>query len=164
MDTNTRNPRKTPATRWLLLATLAGASLAVVGSAAAQQHGGKQGQGHGHGHGRGAHGMAFDRFDSNDDGVISRAEFDAHVAAREAAIDANGDGAVTYEEAKAFRDAQREARARARFQRLDKDGDGVVSTAETSARLVKMFDFLDANDDGQVDRDELPPRRGMRGR
>lgn len=159
MDTNMSKPRKTPATRWLLLATLAGASLAVVATAAAQQRGGPQG----HGHGRHAHGMAFDRFDANDDGVISRAEFDAHVAAREAAIDANGDGAVTYEEAKAFRDAQREARARARFQRLDKDGDGVVSTAETSARLVKMFEFLDADDDEQVERDELPPRRGVRG-
>lgn len=45
--------------------------------------------------------------DANKDGVLSRAEFDAHNAARFAEMDKNGDGNVTADEMKSHFDARR---------------------------------------------------------
>ena len=70
------------------------------------------------------------------------------------------DGVVSFEEAKAAREAKREERARARFNRQDANGDGVVTVDEIGGRAAKMFERLDANGDGVVTRDELPRRGG----
>ena len=102
----------------------------------------------------------FEQMDANGDGALTQAEVDAFRAQRASAMDANGDGVVSFEEAKAAREAKREERARARFNRQDANGDGVVTVDEIGGRAAKMFERLDANGDGVVTRDELPRRGG----
>ncbi len=136
--------------KWLAIAALLAGSVSIVAAGPRDR-----------GNGRHAGGLvyAFDRVDVDSDGVVTRAEFDAHVAARQAGLDGNNDGAVTFEEARALREAQREVRARERFARLDRDGNGIVTTDEVSANQLRLFTFLDRNEDGAVDREELPGRR-----
>ena len=59
------------------------------------------------GHGMRGGGMMMRMADTNGDGSITRAEFDAALEARFAKMDANGDGVVTQDERKAARDAMR---------------------------------------------------------
>lgn len=137
---------------WTALATAAAllVSAAVVAAPQHRQAGGKMQ-------------VAFAQIDANGDGAVSRAEYDAHLAAIGQIIDLNSDGSVSFEEAKAYREAKREERARARFARLDSDGDGVISTTEVAQRQERRFERLDRNDDGVVEESELR-RRGSRGR
>lgn len=75
---------------------------------------GERGDGEGmRGHrGKRGHGMNMmgKMADTNGDGTITRAEFDAGVKAHFAKMDANGDGTVTVEERQAAREQMREAR------------------------------------------------------
>ena len=50
------------------------------------------------------------RADTNNDQVVSRAEFDAAVEARFARVDADGSGTITAEERKAAREAMKQRR------------------------------------------------------
>ena len=73
------------------------------------------------------------RGDADGDGRISRAEFvDARVS-RLTAIDANRDGSISAEERQSGIDTRRNQRASARFEALDKDGNGSVSREEFAA-------------------------------
>jgi hypothetical protein len=151
---------KTPIPRTLLAVALFG-TLGVAGLAAAQHRGG---DGHGpkmmDGHGP----RMMQRMDTDGDGVVTQAEAAAYHAARVAEMDANGDGYVSYEEMSAFRAAQREQRARERFQRMDADGDGRVSVQEMAAAHERHFARMDRNADGKLDREDRKGRRqGMRG-
>ncbi len=137
--------------KWLTVAALVAGTASVVATAG-PRNGGNHAR-----HGGGI-ATAFERYDANRDGNVSRAEFDAVVAERQSGMDGNGDGVVTFEEADAFREFKREERARARFARLDQNADGIVSIEEAASRQDRMFTFLDRNDDGIVARDELPQR------
>lgn len=111
----------------LQLITLA--TVALLGGAAWAQPGG-------HGHGPGGFGLL--ELDTNADGKLTRAEFDAAQRARFNQIDANKDGSATSEEFKAFRDAEMQKRraemAKIRFDRLDTDKNGQLSQTELAAR------------------------------
>lgn len=50
----------------------------------------------------------------------------------------------------------------ARFASLDADGDGSISAEEFKARHMARFSALDANGDGVIDADERPQRKGRR--
>lgn len=112
----------------------------------------------------------FAALDTNGDGVITREEADAGSAARRQAIDANGDGEISFEEMAAQVRSRREERARERFAELDANGDGRVTVDELPDRGARMFDLLDADDDGRVTREEIEQarehrrHRGERGR
>ena len=149
MQTSNSTPSKI--WKWLAFAALVAGSFSIVATAGPRDRG----------QGRQAGGLlhAFERIDADADGVVTRAEFDAELAARQAGLDGNNDRAVTFEEARAFRAAQREVRARERFARLDRDGNGVVTTNEISANKLRLFTFLDRNEDGAVEINELPRRR-----
>ena len=41
-------------------------------------------------------------------------------------------------------------------ERFDTDGDGMLTAAEIESRQKKMFALLDRNDDGKVEKDEMP--------
>ena len=82
--------------------------------------------------------QAWAAADSNNDGVLSRAEFDGLHAGR------------------SERRAQRRA---SRFDRMDADGNGEISLAEMSGRALARFDRIDADGDGTVTVEE---RRAMR--
>ncbi len=123
----------------LPLIALAAAAFAGVASA--------QPPGPGRGHG-GPFGLLA--MDSNGDGKLTRAEFDAAQRANFAQIDANKDGSATPEEFKAFHDAKRAEMSKTRFDAVDQDKNGQLSQAE-----------LEAAKDGKVGRGEH--RGGHRG-
>ncbi|MDX1454766.1 MAG: EF-hand domain-containing protein [Gammaproteobacteria bacterium] len=99
--------------------------------------------------------------DANKDGEISKTEVDAVQARRFAAIDTDGNGEVSREDIL----AQARERAEERLQRmadmqidrLDENGDGVVSQEEFNARSDQGFARRDANNDGVLTRGELRP-------
>lgn len=112
-----------------------------------------------------------ERFDANGDGDISKEEIETVRAQEFAAADTNGDGALTLEEVQAHQEAKRaERRAQrqqAMFDRLDTDGNGVLTEDEFGPREMERFDRIDSNDDGVISEAEREAaaenRRGRRG-
>ncbi len=125
------------------------------------------------------HDMAqrFKQADSDGDGAVSRAEAEKalpHLAQRFDRVDANKDGRVTLEEVNVARKAAMQAHFEQRFKRADSNSDGKISRAEAEQampRLVRHFDRIDADKDGQVTIEEMATarkahfeqRRGHRG-
>lgn len=78
------------------------------------------------------------RGDADNDGRVTRAEFIDGRLARLTAIDANRDGSISAEERQSGIDTRRNQRVSARFETLDKDGNGSVSREEfTAAREMR---------------------------
>lgn len=95
--------------------------------------------------------MAFERYDSNDDGVITQDEVDAVVVERFTGL-AGEDGAITLEQYRdAWMERSNEPQIRA-FQRLDGDGDGSVTQAEYDSASNRMFSRLDRDGNGELTR------------
>lgn len=70
--------------------------------------------------------------------------------------DANNDGKITKDEAKAFRDHAIEKRVDAIFKRCDKNNNEKISKDECQGTLTPaMFEMADKNKDGFITRDEL---------
>lgn len=111
----------------------------------------------------------IERLDLNGDDAITKDEVDAARAARFSEIDANVDGVVTIDEMTAYhaaKAAERHAkRAERRLERVDSDGDGVISEAEFMAQEDRLFTRADADGDGVVTREEVENamERGRRG-
>jgi len=153
--------------------SLAGTAITTALPAQARDGGGwHEGRGPGHhmmmrGGPRGEHRMErlFERFDINGDGSISQEEIEEASAANFATADTDGSGSLSLEEVKAqFLERSAEPRVRA-FQRLDRDGDGVVTREEFDALSNRMFSRMDRNDDGVLEmRRERAERRGGEGR
>ena len=111
------------------------------------------------GHEKGAH-PRFEAIDTDGDGTLTRAEFQAHMDSRFAKADANGDGVLTREELEAQvgkHQSERRARMLDRiFEKRDADGDGVLSKAEMQAgRQDRVFARVDANGDGVLSQAEF---------
>jgi hypothetical protein len=119
----------------------------------------------------------FKQRDTNGDGKWSQAEATAGLEGQRlefskrffAAMDANKDNSVTWEEAKAFGTRMREAQTGADtwFAGADANGDDRVSlteatagkTPEETSRITEIFGKVDVDSDGFVSRQEL--RRGV---
>ncbi|MDF3839374.1 EF-hand domain-containing protein [Cupriavidus basilensis] len=157
----TRAIRKFLAASAVFLAVGGTAFAQAADPAPAPQSGMDQHKWHGHEHG----GMWFKMMDTNHDGVITKAEYDALFKR----IDTNHDGKLDKAELAAFRKtmmeqrrAEMQARFEARFKAADKNGDGALTKEEVQAampRLAKHFDELDTNHDGKLTMDEI--RAGM---
>jgi Ca2+-binding EF-hand superfamily protein len=105
---------------------------------------------------------SFERIDTNNDGSISHAEFDAAHAKRDAMADRNGDGR---------RDHRRMAGAMRKmhagmggfgghmFEMADANKDGRVSLQEAQSAALQHFDTADLNHDGRITREERLQRR-----
>ena len=116
------------------------------------------GREHRRGRGRGA--AMLENFDSNGDGELTQAEIDAVRADRFASFDTDGNGQLTLDEYEAlWLDAMRE-RMVDRFQRLDNDGDAIVTTGEFVEPFAAVVSRMDRNDDGVLNADDM--RRGGR--
>lgn len=141
------------------------------------------------GHRGGPDGRGTERLDQDGDGRISRAEFDAGKAAREArmrergvdtarkarpefdfaAADANRDGHLVRSELRAYNERmrpQREAefarRSAERFAAADLNKDGKLSRLEIGEKLPRAersFAWMDENRDGFLSREELQSPR-----
>lgn len=99
----------------------------------------------------------FERMDSDGDGAISREEFEA--AAPMARIRALAEQAPLDRDAFAAEmAADAAARAARMFERMDADGDGLLSAEELAPRrperAAAMFDRMDADGDGVISREE----------
>ena len=96
--------------------------------------------------------------DTNKNGTVEKSEFEASLAARFAETDKNGDG-ITIEEYQAKRDADMAARAERRAERkAEKESSRAEKTDERAARNAertkKRFESMDANSDGKISSDE----------
>ena len=99
------------------------------------------------------------KMDSNGDGTLSRAEFDAFHLKHFDELDANKDGKITLEEMKTGHKGMSEkgmGKAKG-FDEVDTNKDGALSRQETEKMpmLSKRFDEMDANHDGKVTREEM---------
>src|SRR5215468_11492747 len=75
----------------------------------------------------------FERLDTNKDGKITKAEYEASRAAEFKSADKNGDGFISKEEFAAYSDQRRADFVDRLFARLDKNGDGKLDAAELAA-------------------------------
>lgn len=92
---------------------------------------------------------AFSDIDTNKDGVISQAEFDAYRPAQ-----------AKRPPAHAFHRHGPHDHGPHDLKALDANGDGQVTFEEFSAPLKARFDRLDTNHDGVLSGDELTPGHG----
>ncbi len=86
----------------------------------------------------------FDKLDTNHDGVVSRAEYQAWVDSRFAKLDSNGDGVVDANEIAASPAVAERVQKRAEgfVKRYDQSGTGKVSKADFEAKELSRFDRL----------------------
>lgn len=174
----------------ILGGTVAGLIGAVAIAGAVQADSGRRGSGWGH-HGGGYHmGMGgygdrggmmrhmFDLADADKDGKVTQAEIDKARDDRFAKYDANSDGKLTLDEFEnLLREITRPMTVRA-FQRLDPNGDAVITVEELSVRTDNIVERMDRNNDGALsledrgrrwqgsdddDDDDRRPRRGRDG-
>ena len=101
--------------------------------------------------------MRFDRLDADQSGDVTFEEFSAAMQSRIGDADKDGDGKMTVAEiASEIERMRTERMARRIVERFDTDGDGMLTAAEIELRQKKMFALLDRNDDGKVEKDEMP--------
>lgn len=105
--------------------------------------------------------------DADGDGKVSKAEFETWRAARATALDGNKDGLISAEELAAARvkaaEAGAKAFAEAMIARLDSDKDAKLSAAELAAGPMPGFERMDRNGDGVLDEAELTRHEGRHG-
>lgn len=127
-----------------IMLTIGAATLALAGTAYAQERPGADGVITKAEHDAMAMTM-WQRLDANNDGVLDQADRQARQAERFAKMDANNDGEVTQAEMQVARTARRaqrmerrENRREQRFARLDTDNSGGVSQAEMATAREKL--------------------------
>jgi Ca2+-binding EF-hand superfamily protein len=115
---------------------------------------------HGKHHGE-MEGMMFKKLDTNGDGVISKAEFNAFNARHFKKLDVNNDGKLTPEELQGGHKQEMghgdgTTHLDQRFNAADANHDGGLDREEASnmPMLSQYFDEVDANKDGKVTRQE----------
>lgn len=85
----------------------------------------------------------LDALDTNDDGAVDAAEFDAYMAAAFDALDANGDGYVTLAESADHLSPEQ-------FAAANTNGDDGLSEAEFTAATQADFAAADRDGDGTL--------------
>ena len=112
------------------------------------------------------------RFDTDNDGKVSAAEYDAGRGGQFATMDADGDLKVTKDEYTAYlkqmaaqwggggMDADRMQHRIDDFMSADTDGDGAISAGEYAAQGVDRFKSMDTDGDGFISGDEAQAARG----
>jgi len=106
--------------------------------------------------------------DANGDGQITKAEAEAYKGAKFDELDKNGDGVLSADE-RPGRKAGAKAGRQGRMPKADADGDGTVSKAEFIAGAGRWFERLDVDGDEVLSKQELDGAkarmgRGMRGK
>ena len=136
-------------TRKTLHVCLAAALAGVAFGASANHHG---------------EGDKFKMMDTNNDGQVSAAEHDAAVTKMFTDMDTDKDGFVTAAEMDAAhakmpkmsgKHDMDEMKSSDKIAKMDKDGDGKMSSAEHSAGAKEMFGKMDSDGDGMLSRAEM---------
>ena len=99
----------------------------------------------------------LERVDTDKDGKISKAEFDAEGSKLFAKLDENGDGKIAQNEMPQRHWAKFGGQM---FDRMDTNHDGQVTKAEFEAAGDKMFQRMDKNGDGIIEKDEMSAPHG----
>ncbi|UUX50019.1 hypothetical protein NUH88_21845 [Nisaea acidiphila] len=102
----------------------------------------------------------FKEADANGDQKLTKAEMYQARGARAAAIDTDNDGTISAEEMDAARKEVRMKRMARMLDRLDSDGDGVVTTEEYARADSFMMRRMDSDRDGVVTLEEVTEMRG----
>ena len=107
----------------------------------------------------------FDKIDTNHNGTISRAEYQAWIDGRFAKLDANGDGVVNADEVATSPAAVQRVQKRAEgfVNRYDTNGNGEVSKADFEAKEMQRFDRL-SNGADSVTEDQFTAARPFKHR
>lgn len=100
----------------------------------------------------------WDMLDTNGDGEVTLSEMNAHHQKMFADADTDGNGAISKEEMHAHYKKMHEEHLAQLMG--DKNGDGAVSRDEFDATARAHFEKLDANHDGVLSDDELAAGRG----
>ena len=117
-------------------------------------------KGHGSRGGRGMFGQIMQKADADGDRAVTQAEIDTFRASLVEGADTSGEGDISLDEFEAiYLELTRERMVDA-FQRLDADGDGVVTQAEMDNRFGNVVERMDRNGDGKLDRDDRRDRSG----
>lgn len=163
---------KRSTTRILVATVIAGAGLIGLGAVSLADGGsrygywGMHGGGHhmggpGFGQGGGMGGMML-AYDTDNDGRLSQEEIDQGRASQLKKFDKDGDGALSLAEYEAlWLDAMHEQMVD-RFQDHDANGDGKVTAEEFGERFAGMVKFMDTNDDGVLDQQDMLKHHGDR--
>jgi len=91
----------------------------------------------------------FDKIDTNHDGTISRAEYQAWIDSRFDKLDTNGDGSVNADEVATSPTAVNRVQKRAEgfVKRYDTSGSGQVTRSDFEAKEMQRFDRLSGGAD-----------------
>ena len=102
------------------------------------------------------HSYLFDKFDSNEDGVSTKAEYMDFIDERFVKMDTDRDGTITKKDLydSRFYTFLPEL-AEAVFRDSDTDIDGLITEDEMIKAEEVRFDKMDLNGDGQLSRDEF---------
>ncbi len=108
----------------------------------------------------------FDAIDNNHDGMISRAEFEAHMAKKDARMKKHRENAQIEHDRRVkgradmppdhdkMKRYMKDHGSMGHWKRFDANQDGLISRAEYDAGAEVMFERLDVNDDGQLSQGE----------
>lgn len=100
------------------------------------------------------HKAHLEEVDTDKNGKISKAEADAARDRHFTEADANGDGSVSFEEFQVMTEKRRQMKLKHRFERSDKNNDGVLTGDELGGRFADHFERLDKNGDGEISEEE----------
>ena len=156
--------------------TVAAMAVIAIGASSAiaqDQQGGAMGQGGGQWGGQGGRGGGmFARYDTDHDGKVSLAEYEAGRMMQFKRMDTNGDGALSFAEidaasaAAAQRGGPMADMMKARNDALkaaDANGDQSISADEFKAYVDAEFKKMDTNADGYLTPDEMQAAMGGMG-
>lgn len=110
------------------------------------------------------HKAHLEELDTNKDGKISRDEVKAAHDARFNSVDTDGNGSVSLEEFQAAEERRKQMRLQRKFERADKNGDGVLTSDELDSRRDGHFDKIDKNGDGEISAKERKAAHKMMGK
>ncbi len=139
--------------------TIDSASARGWGSEHGQKWDGHHGK-HDYKRGRGGRGGAkfLQQFDANKDGALTKEELTTGLDKKIADNDKDGDNAVSLEEFKAEWAKLTQDRMVRAYQRMDRDGNGKVTAEELKGPANDMFERMDRNDDGKLDKNDHKKR------
>ena len=148
----------------VVVAIAAAGSIVLAGASVAERgFGGRHGGGYGHG-GHGGPGprvmSMIQEFDLDKDGKLTQTEIDRARRTRMAEFDSDKDGRLTLTEFQGLWLDRMHERMVDHFQRLDADGDAIVTDAEFQAPMAFFVVRADRNGDGALSFDDLGRRFG----